>query len=70
MSKETKFLIYCLEIYKNEKNMTGKQVMDLFIKYRVIDYIVDYFEALHTTGMNYIVDDIDLYITARQPANA
>lgn len=44
--------------------------MDLFIKYRVIDYIVDYFEALHTTGMNYIVDDIDLYITARQPANA
>ena len=28
------------------------------------------FEALHTTGANYIVEDIDLYIEARKPAMA
>ncbi len=26
------------------------------------------FEALHTTGANYIIDDIDSYIEARQTA--
>lgn len=66
MSKETHFLIYCIEIYKSAKELTGKQVMDLFSKYNVIDYIIDYFEALHTTGENYIINDIDLFISARK----
>ena len=34
------------------------------------DYVYSCFEALHTTGANYIVEDIDLYIEARQPAGA
>jgi len=67
MSREGNFLIYCIEQYKNAKNLTGKQVSELFNKYRVWDYIYSCFEALHTTGDNYIVEDIDLYIEARQP---
>ena len=66
MSKEATFLIYCIEIYKNAKNLSGKQVMALFEKYRVLEYVVSYFEALHTTGERYIVENIDLYIQARQ----
>jgi len=66
MSKETTFLIYCLEIYKNAKQLNGKQTIELFQKYNVIDYILSYYEALHTTGEKYIVNDIDLYIQARQ----
>ena len=65
MSKEATFLIYCIEVYKNAKNLTGKQVMKLFGKHRVSEYIVSYFEALHTTGERYIVEDIDLYTAAR-----
>lgn len=68
ISREGKFLIYCVELYKNAKRLTGKQVSELFNKYRVWDYIYSCFEALHTTGDNYIVEDIDLYIEARQPA--
>ncbi|MBQ5328322.1 MAG: DUF3791 domain-containing protein [Oscillospiraceae bacterium] len=68
MSREGNFLIYCIEHYKNAKKLTGKQVSELFNKYRVWDYIYSCFEALHTTGDNYIVEDIDLYIEARQPA--
>ncbi len=68
MSREGNFLIYCVEQYKNAKKLTGKQVSELFNKYRVWDYIYSCFEALHTTGDNYIVEDIDLYIEARQPA--
>lgn len=59
MSKETKFLIHCIEIYKNSKHLTGKQVIELFKKYGVSEYIVKYFEALHTTGNQYIINDID-----------
>ena len=65
MSKEIKFLIYCIEIYKSAKSLTGKQVITLFSKYHVSEYIISYFEALHTTGEKYIVEDIDLYIMAR-----
>jgi hypothetical protein len=66
MSKECRFLIYCLEIYRSSKNLTGKQVMDLFKQYRVTDYIIAYYESLHTTGRQYTIDDIDLYIESRQ----
>lgn len=68
MSKEGKFLIYCIEIYKTSKNMNGKTVMELFTRYRVPEYIIAYYEALHTTGIEYTVDDIDLYIKSRQSA--
>ena len=66
MSKEGNFLIFCIEQYKSAKNLNGKQVMTLFRKYKVSEYIVSCFEALHTTGTNYIIEDIDLYIEARQ----
>ena len=59
MSKETKFLIYCIEIYKNAKSLTGKQVIELFKKYDILNYITKFFEALHTTGNQYIISDID-----------
>lgn len=70
MSKEGKFLVYCVEQYKSAKNLTGRQVSELFTKYRVWEYVYSCYEALHTTGENYIVEDIDLYIEARQSAIA
>lgn len=70
MSRQGAFLIYCVETYKNAKHLTGKQVAELFTRYRVWDYVYSCFEALHTTGANYIVEDIDLYIEARKPAMA
>ena len=66
MSREGEFLIYCIEMYKTEKNLSGKETIQLFLKYRVAEYVRNYFEALHTTGEKYIVDDIDLYIKARK----
>lgn len=68
MSRQGNFLIYCTEIYKSAKQLSGKQVADLFSKYGIWEYIYSCFEALHTTGEKYIVNDIDLYIEARQPS--
>jgi len=66
MSKEGNFAVYCAEQYKNAKKLTGKELSELFTKFRVWDYVYSCFEALHTTGDKYIVEDIDLYIEARQ----
>lgn len=68
MDEKTNFVVYCIEEYKAAKSMNGKSVIDLFNHYRVIDYIRDYYEALHTTGRQYIVDDISMYIEARNPS--
>jgi len=66
MSQEGKFLVYCLEMYRAAKNMSGRQAIELFKRYGVLNYIVSCYEALHTTGTNYIVQDIDLFIEARR----
>jgi len=66
MSAEGKFLIFCLEIYKTAKKLTGKQVMALFQRYGITEYVLACYEALHTIGTNYIIEDIDLFIQARQ----
>lgn len=65
MSKEMSFLVYCIEEYKAEKNLTGKEVMSLFRQYAVCEYLKSFYGALHTTGKKYIVEDIDLYIRSR-----
>ncbi len=70
MSRQGDFMVYCTEQYKSAKKLSGKQVSELFSRYQVWDYIYSCFEALHTTGANYIVNDIDLYIKARQSALA
>lgn len=62
MSKEGKFLAYCIEKYKFAKKLTGKQVAELFSNYDVWNYLYSCYEALHTTGDNYIINDIDSYI--------
>jgi hypothetical protein len=66
MSKQGEFLVYCLEMYKAAKNMTGKQTVELFKRYGITDYVTSCYEALHTTGTKYIVEDIDLFVEARQ----
>ena len=42
-----------------------KQVLRLFEKYDVFDYLRTFYDVLHTTGYQYINHDIDLYLQAR-----
>ncbi len=65
MSREGNFLVFCMECYRQAKRMSGREVAALFEKYGLYDYITDEFESLHTTGIKYIVDDIDEYIANR-----
>ena len=57
-------------MYRAAKQRTGKQAIELIKRYSVIEYIVSCYEALHTTGTNDIVENIDLFIGARHPINS
>lgn len=50
MDKKIIFLIYCMERYRYFKKLSGKEVADLFEKYKVNDYIIRYFESLYVLG--------------------
>jgi hypothetical protein len=66
VSKEGKFLVYCIEIYKAAKNLSGRQIIELFKRYGLFDYVLTCYEALHTTGEKYIIEDINSFIEARK----
>ncbi|MDR0320861.1 MAG: DUF3791 domain-containing protein [Treponema sp.] len=58
MNGNAEFIAYCLEEYKSANDMTGKEVISLFKKYNIIDYIVSCYGALHTMGGLAIAEDI------------
>ena len=58
----TKFLVYCIEIYKSAYRISGKEVIQTFSQYGILDYIVKCYGALHTTGPEYIIEDISGFI--------
>ncbi len=65
MTKELRFTVFCLESYKLHRNLTGKETAELFEKYGVFDYLNEFYDVLHTTGYDYINNDIDIYLKSR-----
>ena len=65
MSKEMVFAVFCIESYKMHRNLTGNEAAKLFREYGVFDYINEFYDVLHTTGHNYINNDIDIYLKSR-----
>ncbi len=68
MSKTLEFKAFCFEAYRHEKKLTGRETMKIFKQYGVLDYLGACYDVLHTTGREYIIDDIDLFIKARTDA--
>lgn len=66
MSKTLEFKVFCFEAYRTEKKLTGRETMMLFEKYGVLDYLEKCYNVLHTTGREYIIQDIDIFINNRK----
>lgn len=62
MSKTGSFLVFCIERYRFQKQLSGAKVAYLFEAYDVYSYIERHYESLHTTSENYILSDIESYI--------
>ncbi len=59
------FVVFCMEIYKAEKNISGKEVYELFEKYGVLNYLQDGYDMLHTQGNSWLINDIDKFLEVR-----
>jgi hypothetical protein len=66
MNRTIGFTIFCLESYKQAHHLTGKSALKTFNDNKVFDYIQSFYDVLHSTGQDYIVEDIDVYINSRQ----
>ena len=66
MNGNTEFIAYCLEEYKAARGMTGKEVISLFKKHNILDYIVTCYGALHTMGGLAIAEDIHSLIESME----
>lgn len=59
------FVVFCLEAYKFEKKLSGKEVYELFEKYGVIKYLQEGYDVLHTQGDKWLMNDIDEFLKIR-----
>ena len=53
-----------MERYRYFKGLSGADVAKIFDRYGIYRYITKYFESLHTMEDDYIVEDIDDYISS------
>ena len=60
------FLSFCIESYKIHKATSAEEVLFLFNKYGVIEYLTNYFDTLHTQSKEYIMEEIDRFIKKRE----
>jgi len=61
-----KFTIFCLENYKIKNNISGNEVLNLFILHHIFEYLEDGYEILHTQSMDYEVQEIEEFIKQRK----
>ena len=59
---EVWFLASCVELYKDEKGMSGQEAFNYLRATGATKFIVECWEGLHMTGPLYIIDSIDEYI--------
>ncbi|MDF9831639.1 DUF3791 domain-containing protein [Parabacteroides sp. PF5-6] len=60
------FLSFCIENYKGHKSLSEEEVLFLFSKYDVLNFLGDVYDTLHTQGKDYIMSEIDEYIDNRK----
>lgn len=63
------FISFCIEQYKVHISASGAEVMGLFDKYGVTEYLFENFEVLHTESHQWLVEEIDEFIRQRRKEN-
>lgn len=66
LNKTEQFLVFCLEIYRQNTNLDGISTFKIFENYAVFDYLIQGFEVLHTQGKQYILADIEDYLANKK----
>ena len=59
------FVSFCIENFKAEYKMKGKNVAELFERTGAIDFLYDGYDLLHTQGKDYILSEIVIFLENR-----
>ena len=59
------FLSFCIENFKVKHSMSGKDVAILFKQSGVLEFVSNGYEALHTQGKEYILEEIEIFLKNR-----
>jgi hypothetical protein len=68
LNKEEKlieFISFCIENFKITHDMKGKDVANLFNEKKVIDFLTEGYEVIHTQGKEYIIEEIEIFLKNR-----
>lgn len=60
------FKIFCIENYREIKNLPAKETLQMFSEYEVFGFLDETFETLHTQSTAYILDSISTYIKKKK----
>ena len=60
------FVSFCLEQYKMQKGLSGSEVLKLFDKNGVTEYLAKHYDVLHTQDATWLMHDIDEHIKDRE----
>ncbi|MDR2855170.1 MAG: DUF3791 domain-containing protein [Methanomicrobiales archaeon] len=63
LEEEIWFFASCVELYKEEKGMSGREAFHYLLETGAMDFIIECSEGLHMTSHLYIIDSIDEFIT-------
>jgi len=59
LSEESRYFLYLIEQYALHKGVNGKQVLDLFEKQNLVEYIYGMYYTYHTERVENAIEDID-----------
>lgn len=57
------FLSFCIEQYKNSKSINGKEAMEELAASGALKYLEDNYEVIHTQSPQWILEEIDEYLS-------
>mgnify|MGYP002625041597 FL=1 len=60
--KKAEFLSWCIEEYAATHGLNGRDVANGFSQKKVLDFLGDNYEVLHTQGKSYILESIEDFI--------
>ena len=63
--KKAEFISWYIEMYANANSENGRDVANEFANKKVLDFLGEHYEVLHTQGKSYILATIDDFIKAR-----
>lgn len=64
-AKVLEFVLFCVEMYAQKYEISGRVVMDRFSEYGVVDFLRDGYDVLHTQGRQYIISEIEIFLNNR-----